>query len=193
MTEVVQVTRYHPGLVALHWLVAILVIGTLGIGVIGLRTLPNDDSNKIALLAAHMAVGAAILALMALSFVVRVKTSKPPLAQSGHALLDRLALVTHYGFYVLVVLMVTTGFVTAIASGINQIVFGGYRAPLPADLVNYPSFVAHFYLADVLAGLIALHIAGALYHQCIIKDGLLRRMSVGRRHVSPPSVIDRER
>jgi cytochrome b561 len=30
-------------------------------------------------------------------------------------------------------------------------------------------------------GLIALHVAGALYHTLILRDGLLRRMFFGRR------------
>ena len=43
------------------------------------------------------------------------------------------------------------------------------------------SFVVHGLLATLLVGLIALHFAAALYHQLVLKDGLLRRMWFGRR------------
>jgi len=41
-------------------------------------------------------------------------------------------------------------------------------------------------------GLIALHIAGALYHTFILRDRLLRRMSFGGRTASRPSVLSTE-
>jgi cytochrome b561 len=48
-----------------------------------------------------------------------------------------------------------------------------------------PTFRAHAALATLLAILIAAHIAAALYHQFVLKDGLLRRMWFGRRTIVP--------
>jgi cytochrome b561 len=45
----------------------------------------------------------------------------------------------------------------------------------------YPTRVAHGYLAALLAGAICLHVIAAFYHQFVVKDALLRRMSFGRR------------
>jgi cytochrome b561 len=45
----------------------------------------------------------------------------------------------------------------------------------------YPTFVAHFYIATLLVGLIVLHVLAAFYHQFVRKDGLLRRMFLGPR------------
>jgi cytochrome b561 len=60
-------------------------------------------------------------------------------------------------------------------------VFGPSGAPLPPTLTIYPAFVAHGYIATLLAGLIILHVLSALYHQFIRADGLFGRMLFERR------------
>jgi cytochrome b561 len=52
---------------------------------------------------------------------------------------------------------------------------------MPADFWAYKLRTAHYLISRALWALIALHIAGALYHSLIRKDGLLRRMWFGRR------------
>ena len=56
----------------------------------------------------------------------------------------------------------------------------GTEDPLPPSFAIYPTWVAHGYLAALLAGLITVHVLAALYHLIIRKDGLFRRMSFGR-------------
>jgi cytochrome b561 len=181
-----MVSRYHPLLATLHWLLAILLVAMLGIGFFVLAAMPNNDPNKIGILLIHMSVGMLILVLMVLRFVVRCWTSKPPQATTGHRSLDKIAPIIHYGFYLLVILMVGTGFATSILAGLNRSVFQGSGDPLPARFEDYATFVAHGYLALVLAGLVFLHVVAALYHQFVRKDGLLRRMWFGPRAPAPP-------
>ena len=122
-----------------------------------------------------------ILALMIIRFIVRMWTAKPPTATAGNPRLDRIATIIHYGFYILVVLMAGTGFATAVLARLNEIVFAGSGQPLPPTLMIYPTRVAHGYIALLLAYFIILHVAAAIYHQFVRKDGLFRRMSFGRR------------
>ena len=138
-----QVSRYHPLLVTLHWLLAVLIIATLTVGFFLLAAMPNSDPQKIVVLRVHMAVGMLILALMVIRFIVRMLTARPEKATTGYPLLDRIAPISHYGFYVLVLLMVATGFATAILAGLPAIVFGGSGAPLPPPSRFIPSFLAH--------------------------------------------------
>jgi len=180
-----QVSRYHPLLVTLHWLLAILIIAALAVGFFWLAAMPNADPQKIGVLRLHMAGGMLILFLMIIRFIVRMWTSRPAKATTGYPLLDRIAPITHYGFYVLVVLMAGTGFATALLAGLNEIVFAGSGDPLPPTLMIYPTRVAHGYIAALLAGLIVLHVLAALYHQFVSKDGLFRRMYFGRRAPNP--------
>jgi cytochrome b561 len=126
-----------------------------------------------------------ILALMIIRFVVRMLTSKPAAATTGSPLLDRIAPIVHYGFYLLVLLMVATGYATAILAGLNRSVFAHSGEPLPESFAIYPSFVAHGTIATVLATFIALHLLAVLLHQLVRKDHLLRRMLFGRRVINP--------
>jgi cytochrome b561 len=167
--------------VTLHWLLAVLIIATLRIGFFVLAPMPNTDLQKIGILLVHMSVGMAILALMMVRFIVRMRTSRPMDATTGYPRLDRLAPITHYGFYVLVVLMVATGYATAIVAGLNRSVFQASGEALPPDFSVYPTFLAHGTLAALLVGFIILHVLAALFHQFVLKDGLLRRMLFGRR------------
>jgi cytochrome b561 len=109
-----QVSRYHPLLVTLHWLLAVLIIATLAVGFFWLAARPNSDPQKIVVLRVHMAVSMLVLSLMVIRFIVRMLTARPEKATTGYPLLDRIAPITHYGFYVLVLLMVGSGFTTAI-------------------------------------------------------------------------------
>jgi cytochrome b561 len=181
------VSRYHPLLVTLHWLLAVLIVAMLCAGFILLAPMPNIDPQKIGILLIHMSVGMFILALMEVRFVAHLSTAKPAAATTGHPALDRVAAATHYGSYILVVLMAGTGVATAILAGLNRSVFQGTGEPLPPSFAVYPSFVAHSYLALVLAGFIVLHALAALYHQFAIKDRLFRRMWFGRRVSDPPA------
>jgi cytochrome b561 len=92
-----------------------------------------------------------------------------------------LAPLAHFGLYAVVVATVATGYATGILAGLPAIVFQRTGAPLPASFMPYPTFVAHGWLAALLASLIVLHVAAAVYHQVVRKDGLLRRMAFGRR------------
>ena len=176
-----QVSRYHPLLVTLHWLLAVLIIAALAIGFFWLAAMPNSDPRKIDVLLVHMAGGMLILALIVIRFIVRMWTARPPAATTGNRPLDRIAPIVHYGFYILVVLMAGTGLATAILSHLNDIVFAGSCEPLPPTLMIYPTRVAHGYIALLLAYFVILHVAAAIYHQFVRKDGLIRRMSFGQR------------
>ena len=173
--------RYHPWLVTLHWGLAVLIIAMLGVGFLWLGQMPAADPAKLSVLRWHMVGGIVIFALMTLRFVVRTRTRRPAKAPTGNRFLDGLALVSHYGFYVIVLSMVGAGLATAVQAGLPAIALGLSGARLPADFTIYVPFVAHALLATLLANLIVLHLLGACYHQLIRRDGLLSRMLLAQR------------
>ena len=175
------VSRYHPLLVTLHWLVAFLIITMLGVGFFLLGRMPNDDPRKIGLLLGHMSLGMFILLLMLIRLVVRMRSARPAAAKTGFALLDRLGPLTHYTFYGVVILVVASGFATAIIAGLTRSVFQHSGEALPAHFGDYPTFKMHALLTLFLAALVILHVLAALWHQFVRKDGLFRRMGFGKR------------
>jgi len=89
------VSRYHPLLVTLHWVLALLILGALIVGFFMLGETPNSDPQKIDLLRLHMAAGMLILALMVIPFIGRMLSSGPAPLTTGFPVLDRLAPITH--------------------------------------------------------------------------------------------------
>lgn len=177
----VLMRRYHPALVALHWLLALMIIGGLIMGGNVLAETPNSDPFKLTSLRMHMIMGSAILVLMIGRLVVRLKTDKPPAADIGNDLLNKGAALTHWGFYLLVIAMCASGLAIANMAGLPAIVFGGSGDPLPADFSAFPPRAAHGMLATLLGLLILAHVVAGLYHQFVRKDGLLGRMWFGDR------------
>src|SRR5579872_3193474 len=55
-----QVSRYHPLLVSLHWLLALVILAALALGAVKMVHIPNSDPMKIEALRSHMAGGIAI-------------------------------------------------------------------------------------------------------------------------------------
>ena len=173
-------SRYQPVLVALHWLLALMIIGLLCLGFFVLANMPNTDPKKLDILVWHMSGGMFVLVLMILRVIIRLWSARPATATTGSPLLDRLASMAHASLYVIVFLMIATGWTTGwLISG----VFQPNGGPLPDSFAVFPTFQAHAVLATLLAILIAAHIAAALYHQFVLKDGLFRRMWFGERTI----------
>jgi cytochrome b561 len=185
------VSRYHPALVAIHWILAVLIIADLAIGTGILAHLPNDSPRKLAGLRAHMSAGMLILFLMTLRLGVRSVTARPADAPTGSAVLDRVAWLSHRALYVAVIGLPLSGLALALQAHLPQIVFLG-QGRLPTSLWIYPLRYVHLIVARTLIALIALHIAGAAYHVFLRRDGLLRRMWFGRRDLEPAAAPRRD-
>ena len=170
--------RYHPLLVTLHWLVALLVLLNLFIGKF---VFPDQDYPELAA-AVHMAAGIAVLALIIVRFAVRQRLPRPADANSGSKLTDALARLVHYGLYLFLFIITAVGLTFALLSGrLARTFFGAGPASGPPPDFVFMLRGIHGLSANVLLLLIALHIAAALYHQFIRRDNLIARMWYGAR------------
>ncbi|MBT3332116.1 MAG: cytochrome b [Rhodospirillaceae bacterium] len=172
--------RYHPLLIALHWLLAVMIIFSLGMGVAVLEEIPNSDPDKLAYLQLHMTMGTLILVLMAVRFIVRILKPRPAPVESGNAILDRLGPLIHKLFYVVVIAMAVSGLAVSILTDLPQILFGGSGAPLPENFHAVAPHAVHGILGTVLMAMILLHLAGFIFRQFIRRDNLIGRMWFGR-------------
>lgn len=173
--------RYHGALVALHWLLAVMIVMGLIMGGRVLSATPNSDPEKLFYLRMHMGMGILILVLMVVRLIVRFFTQKPPHADIGSALFNKLGVATHYVFYLIVFLVAGSGLAIANMAGLPDIVFGQSGAPLPVDFSEYPPRAAHGILTKLLFVVILGHLLAFLYHQYVRKDGLFSRMWFGER------------
>jgi cytochrome b561 len=174
------VAKYHPLLVVMHWFVAFAMAQLLIRGALIMVHIPNSDPAKIGALRAHMLAGILVLTIMTARLVLRNTTRLPTPASPGNAYLNRLKKMVWPLLYMCVFCQALAGLGMAVQAGLPEILFGGSGA-LPADFWVYPLRSVHYVFSRLLMGLIAVHVAGAAYHTLILRDGLLRRMSFGRR------------
>lgn len=178
-----KASRYHPALVALHWLLALLLPVALAMGAFVLSPIPLAAPEKIGALRGHMVAGVLIGFLMLVRLIVRLRTvhQVAPAPSSGSPLLDALGKVVHWGLYGLVFAMVASGMTTALLAGLPDIVFGGSGGAIPANLSKLAPRIAHGWIAKGIVALVVLHVLGAVFHQLVRKDRLMSRMWWGPR------------
>ncbi|KAA0279722.1 MAG: cytochrome b, partial [Chloroflexi bacterium] len=169
--------RYHPAHVAVHWLMALLVIMMLGIGKFAMPGIPPEDPQKPMMLQSHAYIGGVIALLLILRLVLRYTTKRPAQADAGNAFLNFLAKAVHFLLYLILVGMAISGL------GLFQManlpaVFSG-AAPYPANFFEYLPRGGHGLLSWLLLALVLLHFGAAMFHQFIKKDNLLARMWFG--------------
>ncbi|HSB02434.1 MAG TPA: cytochrome b/b6 domain-containing protein [Anaerolineales bacterium] len=143
----VKTKRYHPALVALHWLIAILIFGTALLAQEneggrergegrnfpqpGLQQVnppqpgfpqggvpPQEGTQNIfSRIGIHMIAGIAILLLLVVRLFIRWTTKHPDWASAGNKFFDWVGNLTHWGLYVLTFAMAITGIILASQRG----------------------------------------------------------------------------
>jgi cytochrome b561 len=172
--------RYSATAIALHWLLAAAIFGSLAMGAY-MTDLPMSP-QRLKLFNWHKWAGVTILLLSAARLLWRL-THRPPADPPMPAWQHRAAQATHRLLYVLFFAVPLAGWAYSSAAGFPVVLYG--VLPLP-DFVPVSKPLAevlkeaHGWLAFGLASLVALHIAAALKHHFVDHDGLLRRMWPGR-------------
>jgi cytochrome b561 len=166
-------TRYNAVARAFHAVIAVLVIGNI-VGCLLMDTLPKSW-NVVGL---HESTGLVILALSIGRVLWRFTWKTPPYRPPLKPYENLLKKSVHFIFYALILIMPITGWIFTSASKYGTTFFG-IPVTLPiakgtaiGGLLNE----THQILGFVFAGLAVLHIAAALRHHFILKDGVLRRM-----------------
>lgn len=164
--------RYAPSQIAVHWLAAALIIFLLVTGTFVLAEMPNTP-DKTGNFRIHMILGALAASLVVARVVLRRRKPQPPAVVA-----ERWAHLGHMGLNLLVLLLALSGVALAVQSGVAAAVLGS--APLPVSLEGFTLRKVHGLLSRLMMALVAVHVLAALYHQWIVKDGLLLRMRPGK-------------
>lgn len=162
---------------ALHWLVAALVFAQLGLGLYA-AALPTGI-ERLRWLSRHKSLGLALLALVLLRLGWRAASAPPALPASMPQWERGLALATHRLIYLLLVLAPLAGWMQASASGLSVNWFGLFVVPdlVPKSRSLAEIFkLAHLGCVTLLAAFVAGHVAAALRHALVLRDGVARRM-----------------
>jgi len=172
--------RYTPIAIALHWLMALAILGNFCLGVYMADL--HMSMTRLRLFNYHKWTGATILLLAALRLLWRL-THRPPAELPAPKWQHNAASLVHWALYGLFFAVPLVGWAYSSAAGFPLVVFG--VLPLP-DFVPKNHDLAeilkelHGDLAWVLFGLVVLHLAAVGKHMIIDRDGLVRRMLPGR-------------
>lgn len=167
---------------ALHWIVAVMVLGLFAHG-LWMDEVPRDQ--RAFQLWLHATVGASLLAIAAAAFVWWLLNKVPNEPAGTPAWQTLAARLTHWGLYALL-------FATMLA---GWLLVGTMRGPIDVQMfgfISIPTLLppgspwhelleeAHELAAYLMIGLVGLHVAAALFHHFVLRDGVLLRM-LGRK------------
>ena len=178
--------RYTATAKLLHWILALALIAAIGMGLYMVSL--SFSPQRLKLYNWHKWLGVSILLLSLLRLGWRLANKPPALPAAMQARMPawqhKAHHGTHHALYALFFLVPLLGWAYSSAAGF-PIVFLGL-VPLPDWVPVSPALAEsikplHQWSAYALAGLIVLHIAAALKHQLIDRDGLLLRMLPERR------------
>jgi len=177
-------TRFSAVQRLLHWLMAIGILAMLFIGVGMVSTIGRQ---YVPLLITHKTLGIAILVLALVRLLVRFVSGAPALPADLPEPMRLAAHLSHVGLYALMIGMPLIGWAMMSAAAYPIVLFGGFRLPpiLPQSAsLHTMLWSAHFYLAFAFFALVMGHLAAALFHGLVRRDGVLQTMLSGKQALS---------
>jgi cytochrome b561 len=178
-----QPQRFSPLQRVLHWLMAVCILAMLLIGVGMVSTV---RPKYLTLVSIHKPLGIAILVLVVIRAVVRLRYGAPSLPIDLPEPMKRAAVLSHYALYALMFGMPLIGWAMLSAAAYPVVLLGGLQLPaiLPqSDSLHALLWDAHFYLAFLFFALVLLHVAAALFHALVRRDGVFEAMAPVRHSV----------
>lgn len=170
--------KYSRTAIVLHWVIALALAFQISLG----WSLDALGSRGFVLFQVHKSIGILILVLTLARVFVRFTKPRPAPAEGGWG--GALAKIVHIGLYGFMILAPLTGWalVSTAKVKIPTLIFGTVPLPhLPLPITaNAIADKGHSVLAVLGMALLALHVAGALRHHLLIRDGLIWRMVPGR-------------
>ncbi len=170
-------TSYTLVAKALHWLMTALIAGMLVLGFY-MADLPLSP-EKLALYSWHKWVGVSVFLLVWLRLLWRITHRPPDYPASMSRITQGLAHMGHLGLYALMIAIPLTGWLMSSAKGFQTVWWGVW--PIPDLLAKDKALgntlqEVHEALNGLLVLLIGGHVAAALKHYFMDRDGILQRM-----------------
>lgn len=178
MSGLPVLSSYTRTAMALHWLIALLLLGQFAFGWY-LGEIPRGTPARGYFVNLHKSTGLLIGLLVLMRIGWRLTHTPPALPNSVPQWQQRIAIGTHYLLYVLLVAMPLSGYIASNFSKFGIHVFNVYK--LPPWGIDNKQFYAFFNQTHVvsswlLLALVLVHILAALKHLWIDQDSIFFRM-----------------
>lgn len=179
-------TRYGALARSLHWLTALLILSAIGLGLYA-DNLPYDTSEALAakaqVFSLHKTIGIAAFFVAAIRIVSALLQPKPAPVHPERRLETLAAETVHWALYISMLAVPLTGWVHhAAVAGFAPILwpFGQGLPFVPkSETVSEIATTLHWLFSKLLIVSVILHVAGAVKHAVIDRDGVMGRMTRG--------------
>lgn len=165
--------QYSNRMVVVHWLTLVLMVAAFFLGEEA-HDARKEEGATIAAYVAHSVVGAAVMLLTLLRLVFRKADGVP--APLGNSAMDKVATGVHHMLYLILILLPVSGMVQVMTSDVGKAILAGDPTLLPQKFTGVAAHEVHEMLVPAMFLLVGVHVLGALKHQFVLKDGLLKRM-----------------
>jgi len=171
-------TRYDPVAVALHWALGVALLAQIAFGFALDTIAPRGTPARSDVINLHKSCGIVLGLLIALRLAWRLRHPPPAWSAALSTLHQRAATVGHRALYACMLLMPLSGYVASNFSRRGVRFFGHAWAPWGPDLPAVYGFFngVHVVTAFVFAALVLGHVAFAVWHAAVRRDGVLERM-----------------
>jgi len=170
--------RYDKVAITLHWVVAVLVLCQISLGWSMIDIPKNPPGLRAGWFNLHKSIGLTIGLLVLFRLAWRIGHPPPPLPASMPRWQARAARTSHFLLYAALIAQPLIGYLGSSFTPYPIKYFGvtlppwGWDAPALKELCS----AAHFGLACLITALVAIHIAAALKHLLVNRDGVFQRM-----------------
>ena len=166
----------------LHWLVAAGIFCLLWLG--WTQADMESGPERQAVRDLHGSIALLVFLLMTVRVAWRVATGVPGHPAGLPAWQRTAATVVHWGLYLAVFVQIAAGAMT-VATGGRPLAFfglGSLSLPVAESDAGHEFWEAiHESVWAVIAALLVVHVGAALYNHLVLKNDVLRRMTVGVR------------
>ena len=171
-------SSYGWGAIVLHWTVALTVLSLFALGLY-MTDLSYYDALYRSAPQVHKSVGVLLFVVMLVRLLWRFLNPRPRPVPDSRPWEIRLAALVHGLLYLLLFVIMVSGYLISTADGRVVDVFNWFS--VPALVTDIPSQAdaagaVHYWLAMLLMALVVLHALGALKHHFLNRDATLRRM-----------------
>lgn len=173
-----QIQIYTRTAMVLHWLIAACVFCQITLG-LWMITIPKSPPGmRAGWFNVHKSIGITLFVLILVRVLWRLAHRAPPLPSTLPQWQRVAAKTSHFLLYVCMIVMPMSGYLGSSFTKYPILYFGmrlphwGWDAPALKDLCSQ----VHLVTVTIFIILIAIHVAAALKHLLVNRDGVFQRM-----------------
>ena len=184
MTPDTLAQHYSRWSIALHWLMAVLLVATAA--TMELKGIyPKGSAGRALLMSVHYVLGLSVFSLVWLRLLARAQGPSPAIAPLPPAWQTLLGHIVHLALYALMIGLPFLGWMALSAKGAPVALPGGLALPLLpiSESKETARWFKDLHETGATVGyvLVGLHAAAALFHHYVQRDNTVLRMLPGAR------------